>query len=210
MSEISEKTLGPCNLEGQFVRLEPLRPKHTAALWDVARVMDWGWMLGRLLSREDVDRRTAEGLKTEERGEEYAFAVFLKRDDKVIGSTSYLGVASKRKIAEIGSTWYLPALWGTVVNPECKLLLLRHAYEDWGAIRVQLGTDVKNVHSQRAILKLGAKFEGRLRNHGIRPDGSIRDTMLYSIISSEWPAVKKGLEARIESLARSQSQDPIC
>jgi N-acetyltransferase len=161
--------------------------------------MDWEWMLGPLRSREDVDRRIADGLKAEERNEEYAFAVFLNRDRREVGSTAYLGVSVKRKIAEIGSTWYRPDLQGTVVNPECKFLLLRHAFEDWGALRVQLGTDVKNVHSQRAILKLGAKFEGKLRNHGFRQDGSIRDTMLYSIISSEWPVVKRGLEARIES-----------
>jgi N-acetyltransferase len=165
--------------------------------------MDWGWMLGKLLSREDVDRRIADGLKAEERNEEYAFAVFLKRNGNVIGSTSYLAVVAKRKIAEIGSTWYSPDLWGTAVNPECKYLLLKHAFEHWGAIRVQLGTDVYNVHSQRAILKLGAKFEGKLRNYGFRRDGSIRDTMLYSIISSEWPMVKKGLEARVESFVGS-------
>lgn len=160
-------------------------------------------MLSRLLSREDVDRRIADGVRAEEGSEAYAFAVFRRRDNLVIGSTSYFGVAPKRKIAEIGYTWYLPEVWGTVVNPECKLLLLRHAFEDWDAIRVQLGTDSNNVHSQRAILKLGAKFEGRLRNHGFRHDGSIRDTMLYSIISSEWPAVKKGLEARIENFSRT-------
>ena len=140
-------------------------------------------------------------MNAEERKAEYAFAVFLKPNNRMVGSTSYLDVAPKRKIAEIGSTWYSSEVQGTVVNPECKYLLLKHAFEDWSAIRVQLGTDVKNVHSQRAILKLGAKFEGRLRNHGIRPDGSIRDSMLYSIISEEWPTVKKGLEARIESFA---------
>jgi N-acetyltransferase len=197
---LSDKVLGPCTLEGRFVRLEPLRPNHAPALWEVARVMDWGWMLGPLRSKQDVERRITDGLKLG--GEEYAFAVFLKQDNRIIGSTAFLGVFPKRKIAEIGSTWYLPALWGTVVNPECKFLLLRHAFEDWGANRVQLATDVKNVHSQRAILKLGAKFEGRLRNHAIRPDGSIRDTMMYSIISSEWPTVKKGLEARVERFAK--------
>jgi N-acetyltransferase len=163
--------------------------------------MDWGWMLGPLRSRKDVDRRISDGLKAEERNEEYAFAVILRQENRVIGSTSYLAIAPKHKKAEIGSTWYSPNFWGTGVNPECKLLLLKHAFDDWGAIRVQLGTDGNNIHSQRAILKLGAKLEGRLRNHGIRPDGSIRDTMLYSIISSEWPAVKKGLEARIEKFA---------
>jgi RimJ/RimL family protein N-acetyltransferase len=90
-----------------------------------------------------------------------------------------------------------------VVNPECKLLLLRHAFEDWGAVRMQLRTDANNTHSQRAILKLGAKFEGKMRNQGIRQDGSIRDSMLYSIIPSEWATVKKGLEARIESFTKS-------
>ena len=200
---MNEKTLGPCTLEGRFVRLEPLREKHAAALTEVALKMDWGWMLYPLRSREDVNRRIADGLKAEERNEEYAFTVVLRPKGRVVGSTSYLGVAAKRKIVEIGSTWYSLDSQGTVVNPECKCLLLKHAFEDWGAIRVQLGTDANNVHSQRAILKLGAKFEGRLRNHGFRQDGSIRDTMLYSIISSEWPTVKKGLEARMESFVGS-------
>jgi len=200
---LSTSDLGPIALDGRFVRLEPLRANHAAALWEVARGMDWGWMLGALRSREELDQRIMDRLRAEERKAEYAFAVFLKPNNRMVGSTSYLDVSPKRKIAEIGSTWYSSDVQGTVVNPECKYLLLKHAFEDWGAIRVQLGTDVKNAHSQRAILKLGAKFEGRLRNHGIRPDGSIRDSMLYSIISEEWPGVKKGLEARIESFAGS-------
>jgi len=200
---LSTSDLGPIALDGRFVRLEPLRANHAAALWEVAKGMDWGWMLGALRSREDVDRRITERLNAEERKAEHAFAVFLNAGNRLVGSTSYLEVAPKRKIAEIGSTWYSLDVQGTVVNPECKYLLLKHAFEDWGAIRVQLETDVKNVHSQRAIMKLGAKFEGRLRNHGIRPDGSIRDSMLYSIISEEWPTIKKGLEARIESFAGS-------
>jgi N-acetyltransferase len=160
-------------------------------------------MLGPLRSREEVDQRIKDRLSAERRKAEYAFAVFLKTKNRMVGSTSYLEVAPKRRIAEIGSTWYSLDVQGTVVNPECKHLLLRHAFEDWDAIRVQLGTDIRNVRSQRAIAKLGAKFEGRLRNHGIRPDGSIRDTMLYSIISDEWPGVRKGLEARIEKFSRS-------
>jgi N-acetyltransferase len=200
---VRSNDLGPTMLEGRFVRLEPLRANHAEALWEVARGMDWGWMLGALRSREDLDRRIEETLSAEDKQAQYGFAVFLKKENRVVGSTSYLDVAPKRKIAEIGSTWYSSDVQGTVVNPECKYLLLKHAFEDWDAIRVQLGTDIRNVHSQRGILKLGAKFEGRLRNHGIRLDGSIRDTMLYSIIAEEWPTVKKGLEARIDSLARS-------
>jgi RimJ/RimL family protein N-acetyltransferase len=200
---VSSNDLGPTTIEGRFVRLEPLRANHAAALWEVARGMDWGSMLGPLRSRKEVDQRIKDRLSAERRKAEYAFAVFLKPMNRMVGSTSYLEVAPKRRIAEIGSTWYSLDVQGTVVNPESKYLLLRHAFEDWGAIRVQLGTDIMNVHSQRAIAKLGAKFEGRLRNHGIRLDGSIRDTMLYSIISSEWPTVKKDLEARIENLSGS-------
>jgi RimJ/RimL family protein N-acetyltransferase len=200
---VSSNDLGPTTIEGRFVRLEPLRANHAAALWEVARGMDWGSMLGPLRSREEVSQRIKDRLSAERRKAEYAFAVFLKTKNRMVGSTSYLEVAPKRRIAEIGSTWYSLDVQGTVVNPECKYLLLRHAFEDWDAIRVQLGTDIRNIRSQRAIAKLGAKFEGRLRNHGIRPDGSIRDTMLYSIISDEWPGVKKGLEARIEKFSRS-------
>jgi RimJ/RimL family protein N-acetyltransferase len=121
----------------------------------------------------------------------------------VVGSTSYFGIVPKHKSAEIGYTWYSSDSQGTVVNPECKFLLLKHAFEDWGAVRVQLRTDANNAHSQRAILKLGAKFEGKMRNQGIRQDGSVRDSMLYSIIPGEWPMVKKGLETRIQTFAGS-------
>jgi len=201
---LTDSTLGPCTLEEKFVRLEPLRANHVAALTEAGRKLDWAWTLAPLRSREDVARRIADGLKAEERNEEYGFAVALKRDGRVVGSTSYLAIVPKHKRVEIGATWYSPDAQGTAVNPECKLLLLKHAFEDWGAVRVQLVTDANNVHSQRAILKLGAKFEGKLRNYGIGQDGSVRDAaFVYSIISSEWPMVKKGLEARIESFDRS-------
>ncbi|MDE1858764.1 MAG: GNAT family N-acetyltransferase [Thaumarchaeota archaeon] len=191
--------LGPFALEGTYVRLEPLRRSHAVPLYEAARRMNWGWMLGPLRTRGDVDARIAKGLRGERLDEEYAFAVVLRDGPKVIGSTAYLGVATKHRRAEIGSTWYVPEHWGTVVNPECKYLLLKHAFEDWGAARVQLATDARNLHSQGAILKLGAKYEGRLRNYGVLPDGTLRDTMLYSIVEGEWPAVKRSLIARIRS-----------
>jgi len=190
--------LGPCVLEGRFVRLEPLRKRHARALFEAGRGLDWAWVLSPLRTREAVDSRIAEGLRAERRDNEYAFAVVTRRDALVIGSTSYLGIVAKHRMAEIGSTWYSPEFWGTAVNPESKLLLMKHAFEDWGAVRVQLKTDANNLHSQEAIVKLGAKFEGTLRNHGIRPDGSVRDAFLYSIIASEWPKVKSGLIARIK------------
>lgn len=146
-----------------------------------------------------MNRRIADGNEAEKRGEAYAFAVRLVGDGRVVGSTSYLAVVAKHKRAEIGSTWYSRECWGTAVNPECKYLLLKHAFEDWGAVRIQLVTDMNNIHSQRAIAKLGATLEGTMRGHGIRPDGSVRDARLYSIIPGEWPQVRSKLLARIQA-----------
>jgi RimJ/RimL family protein N-acetyltransferase len=95
-------------------------------------------------------------------------------------------------------TWYAPDVWATTINPECKFLLLQHAFETWGALRVQLKTDIKNTRSQAAIRKLGAQYEGTLRNHRLRPDGTVRDTVMFSIIDREWPDVKAGLLRRLE------------
>ena len=171
---------------------------------EATKSLDWQWFLGPLKTKDDVRRRIAEGIKAEERGEAYAFAVKLKGENRIVGSTAYLTVVPKHKRAEIGSTWYNRRFWGTAVNPECKLLLLEHAFEDWGAVRIQFCTDINNAHSQRAILKLGARLEGTLRNHGIRPDGSVRDAVLYSIIAAEWPAVKSRLQSRLQDLEAEQ------
>ena len=195
---MTQANLGPCILEGKFVKLEPLRRHHKDALALAAGKLDFGWALTPLLSKKDVDKRIDDTLALERKGQGYAFAVLLKKENRVVGSTSYFGVVPEHKRLEIGYTWYEQKLWGTFVNPESKLLLLQHAFDDWHANRVQISTDVKNIHSQRAITKLGAKFEGTLRSHAIRPDGSIRDTMMYSIISQDWPDVKQGLQKRLD------------
>jgi len=189
--------LGPCTLAGSTVRLEPLREEHSAAMFEAAQKLDWKWFLTPLKTKEDVKNRIFESLRAEKANEAYVFAVRLLKSDAVIGSTSYFGIVPRYKRVEIGSTWYVPSVWGTTVNPECKYLLLNHAFEDWGAIRVQLTTDINNTHSQHAITKLGAKFEGTLRNYGIRPDGSYRDSKVYSITPNEWPGVKERLLERI-------------
>ena len=193
---MSDKNLGPCVLEGAEVRLEPLCQDHAAALLVAAQKLDWNWFLRPIRTKDDVEKRIAYGVRAEEKGEGYAFAVRTRKNGQVVGSTSYLLVDNEQKTVEIGSTWYVPEVQGTKVNPECKYLLMKHAFEDWNAIRVQFVTDVNNLHSQRAILKLGAKFEGTLRSHKIRPDGSARDSMVYSIIASEWPKTREGLLAR--------------
>jgi RimJ/RimL family protein N-acetyltransferase len=142
----------------------------------------------------------ASALQGQASGREYPFVVRLLNDGgRIVGSTRYLDVDEFNGTAEIGWTWYEPASWGTVVNPECKFLLLRHAFEDWKAIRVCLKTDVRNVHSQAAIRKLGAVYEGTLRNARIRLDGSLRDTVVFSVIDREWPDVKARLLRRLEA-----------
>ena len=199
---MGRQKLGPCVLQGNQVRLEPLRRKHAKKLATAARNLDFGWALNPLLSKKDVVRRIETTLDLERKDQGYAFAVVLKNNERIVGSTSYFGVVPEHKRAEIGYTWYEQSLWGTYVNPESKFLLLQHAFEDWHANRIQISTDIKNVHSQRAILKLGAKFEGTLRNHAIRRDGSLRDTMMYSIVSKEWPLVKIILQKRIDYYER--------
>ena len=193
--------LGPCVLEGKLVCLEPLSNDHSDELFEAGKGFDWAWMSMDLSTKEAMNTFIKMALKEQNKGLAYAFVVRDKSTNRIVGSTRYMDVVSSQKGVEIGWTWYSPSVWGTAVNPECKLLLLRHAFEDWGAIRAYLKTDNNNLHSQRAILKLGAKFEGMLRNHRIRRDGTYRHTMMYSIITDEWPSVKANLLRRLESFA---------
>ena len=116
----------------------------------------------------------------------------------VVGTSSYLEASPRDARLEIGFTMYSPAVWGTVVNPQTKLLLLGHAFDDLGAGRVQLKTDIRNVRSQQAIARLGATYEGVLRRYQRRADGTVRDTVLFSVIAEQWPSVRERLEARLE------------
>jgi RimJ/RimL family protein N-acetyltransferase len=115
----------------------------------------------------------------------------------VAGMSSYLEVSGTDARLEIGGTAYAPALWGSRVNPETKLLLLEHAFDVLGAGRVQLKTDVRNTRSQQAIARLGARYEGTLRRYQRRVDGTVRDSVLFSVLAEEWPAVREGLLARL-------------
>lgn len=128
------------------------------------------------------------------------FAIVLKETDEAIGCTTYMDIRPQHDGLEIGMTWVGRALQRTGVNTECKLLLLTHAFEQIGCARVQLKTDMRNVQSQAAIERIGGVKEGVLRKHMIMPDGFLRDTVLYSIISSEWPECKVRLEAMRERL----------
>jgi RimJ/RimL family protein N-acetyltransferase len=190
--------LGPITLSGNHIRLEPMRPSHARALLEAGRdEAVWTWMPVRPVTAETMDRWLEKAMRAESEGREYPFVVVRLEDDRVIGSTRYLDVQEDDRNVEIGWTWYSPDVWGGVVNPEAKYLLMRHAFDNWRAIRVALKTDINNLHSQAAIRKLGARYEGTLRNQRIRPDGSYRDTVIFSVIDSEWPSVKAHLEQRL-------------
>ena len=126
------------------------------------------------------------------------FTILSQETGRAVGMTCYLDIRPKDRGLEIGFTWLTKSLHGSPVNPECKYLLLRHAFEQQNAWRVQLKTDGRNKQSQRAIEKLGAVREGVLRKHMIMPDGYVRDTVMYSITSDEWPSVKSRLETRLQ------------
>jgi RimJ/RimL family protein N-acetyltransferase len=178
-------------LSGHNVRLEPLSEEHAPDLLAAAADDEiWRWL--------PVPRpRTLEELRQMVRGHhgQPAFAVLV--DGRAQGSTSYLDVDLSVGGLEIGWTWYARSLWATTVNPACKLLLLTHAFDELGAQRVTLKTDALNTRSQSAIRRLGATYDGTLRHHRLRADGSVRDTAYFSILASEWPGVRAGLQARV-------------
>lgn len=131
---------------------------------------------------------------------------------RVVGTTSYLDASPQDARLEIGFTLYAPKVWATAVNPEAKLLLLTHCFEALGAGRVQLKTDVRNTRSQRAIERLGARYEGTLRRYQRRADGSVRDTALFSVVAEDWPGVRERLAERLPATdvghRRRQRRDP--
>jgi RimJ/RimL family protein N-acetyltransferase len=126
------------------------------------------------------------------------WAVRHAESGRIVGMTTYMNVETSKPRVEIGSTWYARSVQGTAINPACKLLLLEHAFDTLGCIAVEFRTSFHNHQSRRAIERLGAKADGILRNHMAMPDGTLRDTCVYSILPHEWPAVRKGLEFRLE------------
>jgi RimJ/RimL family protein N-acetyltransferase len=184
------QTPQPVNLSRGRVVLEPWEARHDADLLQAAQSDDvWRWLpVPRPTTSQDLAsiRETHPGL---------AFAVVV--DGHAQGSTSYLDVDLTVGGLEIGWTWYAQPLWATDVNPTCKLLLLTHAFEELGCERMTLKTDGLNERSQAAIRKLGCAYDGTLRHHRLRGDGSVRDTAYFSMLAHEWPAAKRGLETRL-------------
>jgi len=191
-------SLGPVTLSGSAVRLEPLRHNHLDGLVRAAadeRI--WTWLPRDLRGAGEMASFIDEAFAHELQGQEHAFAVVVLPSEEVVGTTCYLDVNASARGVEIGWTWYSPQVWGTRVNPEAKLLLMRHAFDDWGAIRVYFKTDMLNDRSRAALVRLGATFEGELRNHRIRRDGSYRASAVYSVLEDEWPRVEAALLERL-------------
>ncbi|MCW6169575.1 MAG: GNAT family N-acetyltransferase [Thermoplasmatales archaeon] len=186
-------------MHGKHVILEPVDGKHTDALVDVSLNTDFTWMSKPLFTREDIVDYIEHAIAGSKNDSSYAFAVRLIHSNEIVGITGYLTVNRIHRRFEIGGTWFHRKVWGTVVNPETKFLLLQHAFEDWGASRVQFVTDENNVHSANAIEKLGAKYEGTLRNHKIRLNGLPRNSKIFSIVDTEWPTIRESLKKRIDT-----------
>jgi RimJ/RimL family protein N-acetyltransferase len=188
----------PVTLEGAVVRLEPLRREHAELFWEVAKndLEDiFRWIPSSMKTRQDFEKSIDKALDEQERGESMVFATVERSSDRAIGSTRFMNIDRINRRVEIGSTWIAPSWQRTAINTEAKYLMLRHAFEVWKCMRVELKTDALNQKSRNAILRIGAREEGTLRRHLITWSGRVRDTVYFSILDSEWPEVKARLEA---------------
>ena len=188
--------IGKPTLDGRHVRLEPLTERHREAVRPAAQHPGI-FAVTTSAYGPLYDPYIDSALKRSDGVTELAFVVHHGQLGRPVGMTRYLNIEEAHRKLEIGSTWYEPSVWSSPVNPECKYLLMRHAFEVLKFNRVEYKTDVRNARSRAAILKLGAKQEGILRKHMVMADGHVRDSVYFSIVDDEWPAVKAGLEKRI-------------
>ncbi len=189
----------PVTLSGNVVRLEPLALKHANDLLLTGQELaTWDYISANpCISLDTMQQWISSTLQMQATGTCLPFVIVALTSTHVVGSTRYMDIMQKNRGLEIGWTWLAPEARRSAINTECKYLLLRHAFETLGTIRVQLKTDSRNLRSQRAIERLGAVKEGTLRNHMIMPDGYFRHSVVYSILDSEWPQIKAGLEAKM-------------
>jgi RimJ/RimL family protein N-acetyltransferase len=188
----------PVTLEGTVVRLEPLRREHAELFWEIAKndLEDiFRWIPYSMKTPQDFERLIEKAFDEQERGESIVFATLERKSGRTIGSTRFMNIDRTNRRVEIGSTWIAPAWQRTAVNTEAKYLMLRHAFEVWKCMRVELKTDGLNQKSRNAILRIGAKEEGTLRRHLVTWTGRVRDTVYFSILDDEWTEVKASLEA---------------
>ena len=195
-------------LEGEIVRLEPLARRHEKELFEAAldeRI--WRWMpYDAGGSRERFQAWLEDALAASSAGTEAAFATVEAATGELVGSTRYLALRPEHRGLEIGWTWLAPAHWQTGANVEAKLLMLEHAFERLGCLRVEFKTDSRNERSRAALAALPAQFEGIFRKHMLVRDGERRDSAYYSIIDDEWPEVKVNLGRRIDAIRKEEAR----
>ena len=190
----------PITLEGKLVRLEPLAIEHEAALWSVAQDEEiWRWMRVNVQRREQLYDLIHDALRLQASDGDLPFTIVERQSGQPIGSTRYFDIMPQHRHLEIGHTWLGKQYWRSGINTEAKYLLLRHAFETLGCVRVQFRTDRLNVRSQTAIKRLGAVEEGTLRKHMWVQNQRFRDTVYFSILDDEWPEVKARLEGMMKS-----------
>lgn len=185
----------PTVLKGQQVELHPLEEKHFDELFEAAsdkRI--WEFYVGDWSVKDTFLKIYNGTLKKRERGEEYPFVIFHQSSQKIIGSTRYMDIVPYDRRLEIGGTWLMPEYWATTVNFDCKFALMTYAFETLKAKRVQLKTQHDNVRSRKAIEKIGGVYEGVIRAHMLKDDGTFRSSAYFSILDDEWPAAKANLE----------------
>ncbi len=188
----------PVVLEGEHVRLEPLSLSHLDGLCEIGIVEElWRWIPTQVTTPEQMKAYVELALTERANGVSMPFAQIERKSGRVIGSSRYMNIEKAHRRLEIGSTWIAPAWQRSAINTEAKYLLMRHAFEDLGCMRVELKTDSLNEKSRNAILRIGAKQEGIFRNHMITSGGRIRHTVYFSVIDTEWPGVKAKLEQKL-------------
>lgn len=188
----------PVALDGSHVRLEPLSREHLSELTSAGKDPDtFRWFTGPLDQDGQMEAWLNTALKNAEAGGELPFATTLAATGEVIGSTRFMTIDRNNRRVEIGSTWITPAHQRSPANTEAKLLMMTHAFEVWGCIRVEFKTHHKNEKSRNALLRIGAKEEGILRHHMIMYDGSLRNSVYFSVLEDEWPDTKAALETKM-------------
>ena len=181
------------------MRLEPLTAAHEDGLWAASRdPLTWRWLsVYQPTTREAMHAYVGDALANRAAGTEMPLVTIRREDDRVVGSTRYLALRPEHKSLEIGWTWLTPEAWGTGVNVEAKLLMLEHAFERLGCLRVELKTDARNERSRGAMAALPAQFEGVHRKSMLVRGGQRRDSAWYSVIDDEWPEVRANLLRRL-------------
>jgi RimJ/RimL family protein N-acetyltransferase len=195
----------PTILKGQEIDLLPLEENHFNELLKAAsdkRI--WEFYVGDWSIPETFMKVYSASLRLRESGSEYPFVIFHKPTKRIIGSTRLLDIAPYDKRLEIGGTWLMPEYWATAVNIDCKLMLITFCFETLNAQRVQLKTQHNNIRSRKAIEKIGGVYEGIIREHMLKDDGTYRSSAYFSILKNEWPMVKPGLQSLLESKLKTK------